>query len=307
MGSNHARVLQSMESVSELICFDEKLQPNSPRLGDAIYVDDMSEVIRKKPDYAVVSTPSSSHEEIAVSLATAGIPALVEKPIAHTEESELRIFQAFQKTGTAAFAGFVERYSGVNLSLKGLLGSGRIGKPLIVESERIGPNPKRISDVGVLLDLGSHDVDLVQWLFGDALSIESSLESHSDPNFGQATTVSLQGVVGGSITVRSLVSWDSPVKSRKIRVIGSEGLVVADAIQGTMSVLKTSYSSSEWESYRHMRGYFDSREERIYVSQKEPLRGEHESIQDFLAGGDSSPCTLEEAVRHMKAIWRRPA
>ena len=304
MGSNHLRVLEAMPSVSEILCVDENIDELPLGAGKATFVTDLESALQEEPDYAVLATPSSTHAPLAQSIARSKVAALIEKPVANSELAEQLILDEFIASGTQAFAGFVERFNSVNLALKDLVDSGDLGSPLLVETERIGPNPLRIKDVGVILDLGSHDIDLSQWLFGLPLEIDSSPAPKFNSVKEQFTTVSLGGTLGGSLPWRGLVSWDSPIKSRKIRVLASEGLAIANALDGSLTILRSTGSSSEWESFRHQRGLYDAREERLLVSQKEPLLGQHEAIQDALAGGSSRPCTLEEAVRHMQPLWR---
>ena len=304
MGSNHLRVLEAMPSVAEILCVDTNIDDLPFGASKARLLGDVETALLEEPDYAVIATPSSTHADLSRSVARSKVAALIEKPVADSELAEKSILDEFRASGSAAFAGFVERFNGVNLALKAIVDSGDLGSPLLIETERIGPNPLRIRDVGVVLDLGSHDIDLSQWLFGMPLEIDSSLATKSQEPYEMPTTVSLAGTLGGTLPWRGLVSWDSPIKSRKIRVLASEGLAIANALDGSLTVLRSTGSSSEWESFRHLRGLYDAREERMLVSQREPLLGQHEAIQDALVGRQPKPCTLEEAVRHMKPLWR---
>lgn len=303
MGSNHLRVLEAMPSVAEILCVDNNIDELPFVASKARFEGDLETALLERPDYAVLATPSSTHADLSKTVAKSKIPALIEKPIADSELAEKSILDEFRASGSPAFAGFVERFNGVNLALKEVVDSGNLGSPLLIETERIGPNPLRIRDVGVVLDLGSHDIDLSQWLLGLSLEIDASLATKSQEPGEMPTTVSLGGTLGSSIPWRALVSWDSPMKSRKIRVFASEGLAIANALDGSLTILRSTGSSSEWESFRHLRGLYDAKEERMLVSQREPLLGQHEAIQDALMGRQSRPCTLEEAVRHMKPLW----
>ncbi|MDA9854029.1 Gfo/Idh/MocA family oxidoreductase [Aquiluna sp.] len=304
MGQSHARVLAGMDSVEKIICLDN----DSERVwsgSKSVRVGSLSSLTQSVPDYVVVATPTKTHHELGLELASAGITALVEKPIAMNAEQAKELVLAFRDNSTQAFTGFVERFNGVNSLLKSLIAENRIGSPISIETERIGPNPKRITDVGVLLDLGSHDLDLIQWLFGKTVEDTRALTKLASGHLADATTVSLSGLLDGTIPFQSLISWDSPLKSRKTRILGTEGMLTSDSLVGSVSITTQSTSSSEWDGYLHQRGYHDSRQETVLVPQKEPLLGLHEAIQNVdNMGNFGALCTLEEGQSHLGPLWQ---
>lgn len=301
MGLNHVRAINGLSEVREIVGFDKDQQAH-PDLSKLITVPTLDKLLDRTPDYCVVAIPSAQHKQLALKLAGRRIPTLVEKPIASSQKDEIIIVENFHATETLAFAGFVERFNQVNVVSKSFLEKGKIGTPLFADFERIGPNPRRISDVGVVLDLASHDVDLVQWIFGSAAA-EMQISGVGKMASPLTSTASIQGKLKNSLSFRILVSWDSPVKSRKLKVIGTEGMIIADALEGSVTTVSLTKSSSEWEGYRHLRGLFDSRQERLLVSQREPLVQEHKAVIGALRDKASPACTLEEAARNMEPLW----
>lgn len=304
MGQSHARVLAGMNSVKEIICLDTEAIGlwSGPK---STWVQSLGSLIQSVPDYVVVATPTKTHHQIGLELATAGLTVLIEKPIAVNAREAQELVTAFRDNSTRAFVGFVERFNGVNALLKRLISEGRVGSAISVETERIGPNPRRITDVGVMLDLGSHDLDLLQWLFGRTVEEPRALSNLASGDLQNASTVSLTGLLGGVLPFQSLISWDSPIKARRIRVLGTDGMLSTDSLVGSVSITTRSDSSSEWDGYLHQRGYYDSRQDTMLVPQKEPLLGLHEALQTLDSTSGHGPlCTLEEGQAHLGPLWQ---
>ena len=97
-------------------------------------------------------------------LAAADVNMLIEKPLAaSTDDAEL-IIAACAGAGCAAAVGHVERFNPALLALREKLGEGQLGDVFLVATERVGPFPERVRDVGVVKDLATHDLDLVSWV-----------------------------------------------------------------------------------------------------------------------------------------------
>ena len=97
-------------------------------------------------------------------LAEAGVHALIEKPVAPDAASARRIAQAFTSRGLVACVGHIERYNPALQEMRRRLANGELGELYQIATRRQGPFPERIADVGVVLDLATHDVDLTAWV-----------------------------------------------------------------------------------------------------------------------------------------------
>lgn len=108
------------------------------------------------PDFAIIASPTTTHAAVALPLLRAGVPCLIEKPLAATVE---------EATALAAFAhlavGHVERF---NPTLGPLRAAG--GRARFLQAERLSPFQQRGTDVDVIADLMIHDIDLALWLLG---------------------------------------------------------------------------------------------------------------------------------------------
>ena len=97
----------------------------------------------------------------------AGVHVLVEKPLAATAAEDAREIAALcAAAGVRGAVGHVERFNPALLELRRRVQDGQLGEVFLIATERIGPFPDRVRDVGVVKDLATHDLDLVRWLGG---------------------------------------------------------------------------------------------------------------------------------------------
>ncbi len=138
--------------------------------------DDYRELLRMEDiDVVSICTPNNQHEEMAIAALRAGKHVYLDKPVAVTGESAMRIAQVARETGMLTRVAFNNRYMPAMLRAKQLVEEGRVGHVMSFEarylhSGSIDPNKpigwKQQMQGGVLLDMGSHVLDLVTWLLG---------------------------------------------------------------------------------------------------------------------------------------------
>ena len=159
MGRHHARVLSELDGI-ELVGITD---PRCPDEGGR-FVHDVEALIRSGLDMAVLAVPTALHEPIALLLADAGVHALVEKPVAPDPAAAQRMAKAFDAAGVIGCVGHIERYNPALQEMRRRLADGELGEVFQVTTRRQGPYPTRVEDVGVVLDLATHDVDLTAWV-----------------------------------------------------------------------------------------------------------------------------------------------
>lgn len=302
MGRNHLRVLNAMDNIKEILVYDS--QPIHGHLGSKVRcVTDLAEIKSEKPEYVVIATPSMTHLDVCLSFKEHDFPILVEKP--HTDNfiGEQALLEFDSRRGGSTYVGLLERFNGVYQKSKEILERGRIGTPLFVKTERVSPNPARIKDVGVLLDLGIHDIDLVQWLFGNPFTQYSISHSAAEKKWTEGTTALGVGKFADGCLVENLMSWDSPTKRRRMTIFGDEGQLSCDGISGRVTLTRMADTSSDWEGLQQTRGYFDYTEEVIAVPLREPLVMEHLAMQGAIRGEANDLASLTQASLHMAPVW----
>ncbi len=187
MGRTHAHALRAMPLFypgagfrAEIagICSRrlEKAREAAEELNVPYYTDDYRQLLaREEIDAVSVCTPNALHEEIALAALKAGKHLYIDKPLADTAQGARRIADQAEKSGVFTRMVFNNRYLPVTLRARELVNQGRIGRVLSFEgrylhSGSIDPNKpigwKQTLQGGVLLDLGSHVLDLITWLCG---------------------------------------------------------------------------------------------------------------------------------------------
>jgi predicted dehydrogenase len=303
MGMNHVRVLRELVEVAEVLGVDVR-PPARSELRRRYRLDTfatLEHVVEQKPDAAIVATPSTTHWPVAEELLAAGIPCLVEKPLA-SSPTEAEVF--LKATGSVfATVGHVERFNPAIVELRRRVPD--IGRVFAVASRRIGPYPTHVRDVGVCLDLLTHDVDAIRYVSGsDFESVDAVggrfLGSAEDHVFATGQLVS-----GEVVSMEA--GWLSPTKVRELRVVGEGGTLVADTLLQNLYLYENSVGAAEeeWEALATFRGIGEGNVIRFAIRREEPLRAE---VRHFLAcvRGEESPLVQIsdgiEAVRLASSI-----
>jgi UDP-N-acetylglucosamine 3-dehydrogenase len=295
MGRNHARVLAGLDGV-DLVGIVEP----DPGLVDVAQgrplLRSVSELMALGLDYAVVACPTWLHEEIGLQLAEAEIPALIEKPLAPSVEAARRLVDAFESRNLVAGVGHSERFNPALQNLQLRLELGELGDVFQVVTRRQGPFPHRIGDVGVVMDLATHDIDLTAWVTGQdyvsvaARTVSKSGSPHED-------MVAVVGQLADGTIVNHLVNWLSPLKERYAAVTGERGCFVADTLSADLTFYANGAVANEWEAVRAFRGVSEGDMIRYAIPKREPLLVEHERFRDAVAGATNDIVTLAQGLR----------
>jgi UDP-N-acetylglucosamine 3-dehydrogenase len=295
MGRNHARVLQIIDGVQLVGVADPAGDTANVLRGIPVY-STVGELIEQGIDYAVVCCPTGMHEEVGLQLAAAGVHALIEKPLAPSVEASQKLLSAFESAGLVAGVGHIERYNPSLQNLRLRLEAGELGEVYQVVTRRQGPFPHRIADVGVVMDLATHDIDLTAWVTGKAYtSISARTVSRSGrPHEDMVAAV---GQLSDGSIVNHLVNWLSPLKERSTVVTGDRGCFVADTLTADLTFYANGAIDTEWEALRSFRGVAEGDMIRYAIPKREPLLVEHERFRDAVEGKDSDIVTLRQGLR----------
>ena len=286
MGRNHARNLRAIDGVDLVAVCD----PAGDRLGiaDGLPVFDRVEaLIEFGIDYCVVAAPTELHESIGLLLAEAGVHALVEKPLATTTSASLRLAEAFESRGLVGGVGHIERYNPALQSMRARLENGDLGEMYQVATRRQGPFPGRIADVGVILDLGSHDIDLTAWVsqrrFEQVAARTASKSGRAHEDMLSATCQ-----LSGSLISNHVVNWLTPTKERRTIVSGEKGMFVADTLTADLTFYGNGASHDAWGEIAQFGGVTEGDVIRYAIAKPEPLRTEHEQFRAAVLGKDGA-------------------
>lgn len=298
MGRHHARVLRETEGISLTAVADAMGDPHNVA-GRTPLFDSVDGLIETGIDAAVVAVPTKFHEEIGLKLAEAGIHTLIEKPVAHDLAAAERLVTAFEEAELFAAVGHVERFNPALMSMRARIENGDLGNVYQIHTRRQGPFPARIADVGVVKDLGSHDIDLTAWLAQsryERISADTTYRSgreHED-------MVSITGKLLNGIMVNHVVNWLTPFKERLTVVTGERGAFVADTLTADLTFFENGTIDGNWDAVTTFRGVSEGTVTRFALEKREPLRSEHEAFRDAILGKRDTAVTLREGLETLR-------
>jgi predicted dehydrogenase len=294
MGRHHGRVLASLEGVDLIGVADALGDPHGVAGGRPL-VQGIEALIGLGLDYCVVAVPTIYHEQIALALAEAGIPALIEKPVTHDTPSARKVADAFASKGLVGGVGHIERYNPALQSARVRLEAGELGTVYQVTTRRQGPFPARIADVGVIKDLASHDIDLTAWVTQQPfVSVAARTAFKSGREFEDL--VAMTGQLADGTVTNHLVNWLSPLKERVTIITGEKAAFVADTLTADLTFYANGSVRVIRDEIAQFRGVSEGDMIRYAIAKPEPLRVEHENFRDAVLGKESDIVTLEQGL-----------
>jgi len=282
MGRHHIRVYAEMEDV-ELLAVADTDEMAAQRAMHSfrvnVYADYREMLDQEKPDVVSIAVPTQHHGEVACGAMSRGVHVLVEKPLALTETEGQRIIDMAATHGVKLMVGHIERFNPAIVEVKKRLDRQELGQIFQIYARRLSPFPGRIQDVGVVLDLATHDIDVMRYLLGSEVE---RVYAEIKRKVHQSSEDLLSGLLrftNGVIGVLD-VNWLTPTKVRQLTVIGEGGMYLVDYLMQDVSFYKNSEldMDSSWQMLRTFRGVREGDMVRVHIEKREPLRLEIESF-----------------------------
>jgi predicted dehydrogenase len=277
MGRNHARIL-SLHPSADLIGIvdpDPEVRAGIAKMADTVGYDDLDAVLAQGLQAAVVAVPTVEHHQVARRLIEAGVHLLIEKPIAATSAEAHDLIARAKERGVTLTVGHVERFNPAIRALHDAVNGEEI---ISIAISRVGPFPPRISDVGIVTDLGVHDIDLIRWLSGSEIVEHQSLLTRAR---GQHEDIAfLQFRLANGALAHINTNWLTPYKERRISVSTAKRFIVCDMLLRTVN--EFSGFTPDGLPDRLAQGSFVSRS--LSVPFVEPLRAEIDAFLDAARG-----------------------
>jgi predicted dehydrogenase len=247
------------------------------RYGCAVYADYRTLLDEAAPDLVSVVVPTKLHGTVAIEAIRRGVHVLIEKPLAPAIEEGLAIVDAAAAAGVKLAVGHIERFNPAVVEIKRRLCTEELGRIFQVHARRLSPFPGRIADVGVILDLATHDVDVMHHLLGsdvERVFAETEQKAHATCEDLVSALVRFSSGVIGLLDV----NWLTPAKVRTLTVLGEGGMYVADYLTQDVYWYKNTPIGSTFEGLTVFRGAFEGDMVKIRLDKKEPLRAQLESF-----------------------------
>lgn len=222
IGRNHARVYSELEEADLVAVYDTDTELASKLAAEfgTQAVTSLEDLIAKV-DAASVSSPTVSHLDVGSQLLEAGKDVLVEKPISDSLANAKALVELAHEKGRILQVGHIERFNPVMKQLETCM-----TQPVFIESHRLSPFPKRSLDIGVVLDLMIHDLEII-------LHLVHSPVAHIDA-VGVSVLTPREDIANARIRFENgcvanvTASRISPERLRKIRVFQSDSYLSLD-------------------------------------------------------------------------------
>jgi predicted dehydrogenase len=284
IGRHHARNLRAMDSVELVGVVDAS--PLALAQADALgYPTFMTSkaLLNAGVDAAIISVPTSVHEDVAEEFIERSVALLIEKPIAQSMTAAKRLIARCQRAGIPLMVGYVERYNPAMEVVRDFVAGGNLGRLISMSARRVGLLPPRIRDASVLIDIGVHDIDMVAFITGARLNLVAAqggmavLEDRLD--FASL----LIDAAGCIVSIEA--NWLTPVKLRELSITGTRGYCRVDYItqEAWFAPSQSFEPTTDYEDL--VKQYTEGTLISLPVHKREPLARELEVFISGVRGG----------------------
>jgi len=266
IGRNHARLYSELPTADLVGVYDadqERARAVAEEFGTEAAPS--LEALIERVDAASVSTPTVTHREMATDLLGAGKHVLVEKPISDSVDDAKAMIDLANELGLIMQVGHIERFNPVMSQLEA-----RLTAPRFIECHRLSPFPKRSLDIGVVLDLMIHDLEIVLHLVNAPVA---SIDAVGVPVLTRREDIANARIRFEDGCVANVTaSRISPERMRKIRVFQEDAYLSLD------------YGDQSGWIYR--RDGMEIAREAVEVERDEPLKCELAAFVGCAARGE---------------------
>ena len=289
IGSNHARLYAEIPAADFTAVYDVDLARASAiakKYGAAAAksLEEFAELV----DAASVSTPTSSHHQIALALLRRGKHLLIEKPIAENPQHATELAELAARNQLILQVGHVERFNPVLSALEA-----RLTHPRFIEAHRLSSYPDRSTDIGVVLDLMIHDLEIILHLVRSPVQ---NIDAVGVPVLSRGEDIANARIRFENGCVANVTSSRiSPERMRKIRVFQEDAYLSLD------------YEKQSGEIYRRESGKITR--DKVPIEREEPLKQQLVSFIECAStgrqprvSGFQATAALELAVEITKRI-----
>lgn len=232
LGHHHARVYTEILG-TQLVGVVDVNEERAASVGQALGVPSFSNVDtfleKTSPDAVSIVVPTSQHFEVAKKAMDRKIHVLVEKPVTTTIEEAEKLLRLAEEHELVLQVGHIERFNSAVQHVRNI-----VKEPLLFQSRRLGPFSSRIGDVGVVLDLMIHDIDIILSLVPSPIvsisAVGRSVQSHHED------IASAQIVFANGSMADVLVSRVSQRRLRQLEIMERERYISLDYATQDVSI-----------------------------------------------------------------------
>lgn len=224
----------------------------------------------------------------------------MEKPIAATVEESRELIECAKRLERKLMVGHIVRFDPAIQALKQHLDEGELGHIFQIVCRRVGPFPSRIRDVGVVVDLAPHDLDVMRFVSDDdpvRVYAETQQEIHTEHED------LLTGLLrfGNGLTGVLEINWLTPTKVREVLVLGERGMFRVDSLTQDLYFYENAQVNGEmWDALRALKGVSEGRMTRYPLQRYEPLKAELEAFVKAVLNDEPVPVSSEDGLAALR-------
>jgi len=298
MGRSHARILDDVEEADLVaVCDPTEDAMAWARKRRLVGYRSYKELFdHERLDAVTVAVPTRFHLEVGLAAIEHGLDVLMEKPIATDLDEAQQLIAAAKKHGTVLAIGHIERFNPGVRELKKRLDAGEVGRIFQVHSRRQGPFPSRIRDVGAVIDLATHDLDVMRYLLGvEVVRLYAETERRIHTEHEDMLNALLR-FDNGAVGVMQ-VNWLTPTKIRELAVLGERGLLHLNYLTQDLTFYENSIATGAEHPLSLLTGVSEGTLLRHIVDRAEPLRLELESFLTSVASKTPPEVGSEDGLK----------
>ncbi|SRR5260221_375146 len=256
-GKVHARSLNQYLPTAQLVGLVDSVAETLRTTGDEFGVDNRFETLEaalewNQFDAVIITTPTFTHKELAVTAAGARKHVFLEKPMALNLAECDEIIEATEKNGVYLQLGFMRRFDPDFAAAFERIQAGEIGQPMIIKSLTHGPGlpPAWARDLktsnGMLAEVNSHDWDCTRWLMGsnparvyvEVANFKGAAHNIDTPHFYDNVLVNIRFESGGLGSISGVCPCEYGYDAR-VEIIGERGIMQIGDIKGQSVIVGT--------------------------------------------------------------------
>lgn len=303
MGRHHARVYTELSQTTLVAVADavpETGQRIATRYGVPAYTDYEELLTREQPDIVTVAVPTGYHREVAGRAMELGAHVLVEKPIAATVAAGQALIDQAKALQRHLMVGHIVRFNPALQALKSHLDAGELGQIFQIVCRRVGPFPARVRDVGVVVDLAPHDLDVMRFLSG-AEPVRVYAETQRKIHTAHEDLLTALLRFDNGVTGMLEINWLTPLKVREITVLGEHGMFkVNDLTQDLYFYENAEANGMLWNTLSMLKGVSEGKMIRYPLQRYEPLRAELAAFADAVVAGTPTPVSGADGLAALR-------
>ena len=291
MGQHHARVFYELGEKKDVKLIGvadtdiERAKEISGKYGAEAF-EDYKELAELDLDVVSIVVPTSLHKKVASEFIKKGTHVLVEKPIAGNLEDAQELLELAEEKGVKLLVGHIERFNPAVLKLKECIDAGELGEIISVSATRVGPLAVRIRDVGIIIDLGVHDIDVISFLLGQRVKqVKARAGNVKHPADVEDHAIIMLDYDGGKTGIVE-TNWLTEHKTRKLKVVGTKGIAYMDYIDQSLEMYNENFDGD------------------CGVQEREPLKNEIGHLIDCVRNGKKPLVSAEDGLHVLEVALK---